>query len=282
MNFSDLFVVVVLATALYALIVALTGRQHFLTNAVNPYRWTWLIAALSIFWVGVSLLRLEAKTWEFDRWLEMLGQLVTDAPAPVRVKVASVALLLSIVFFSLLVWCWLFFPRDPSAFSKPEHRQSAIRYYVVKLGGGLCYGLLAWGTGERLEEAVDSKQLRRLCPHMPKIQPPAQAPRSRTPEEQIDYWRSLGQRIHLHMGQLDTLIEPTHQGRNRRLVFDTEFGGFFFKYLRLPDPRQPDLPALYLCGATLSQAEMDSRRADHHFQLLITAMQNIERSIRLG
>jgi hypothetical protein len=282
MNFSDLFVVIVLATALYGLIVALTGRRHFLANAVNPHRGAWLLAAFTIFWTGVSLLRLEAQNWDFERWLHLLSQLVSDAPTPAKVKVAAVALLLSIVFLSLLGWCWAVMPRDPGAFHKLEHRRAALRYYVTRLKGGLCYGVLAWGSGERLEETADMKQLHRLCPHMPKIQPPAHPPRPRTPEEQVSFWRTLAQQIHERMGQLDTLIEPAHQGRNRRLVFDGEFGGFFFKYLRLPDPRSPQEPGLYLFGATLSQTEMDTRRADQHFQLLMRAMQNIDRSIRLG
>src|SRR5204863_5668047 len=162
------------------------------------------------------LLRVEAKDWDLHHWGELLGQLVTDAPAPARVKVASVAILLSLVFFLLVIWSWLFLPRDPSTFYKPEQRSKAVHYYVKRLKGGLCYALLSWGNGERVEEAADIKQLQRLCPHMPKIDSPAQPARERTPDDQIQFWRTMARRLHERQDQLDALIEPAQQGRNRR------------------------------------------------------------------
>ncbi len=282
MNFSDLFIVVVLASAMYGLVVAVTGRRHFVVKAVNPHRGTWLIAAVSILWVGISLLRWEAQSWNLPTWASLLSQLVTDAPTTPRVKVASVAILLSGVFLILVFYCQLSLPRDPTTYRRPHHRRAAVKYYVTTLRGGLDYALLAWGNGERLEEEAHARQIRVRCPHLPKVQlTPAEEPHLRTVEDQVQCWRDIANRIHQRMNELDNLIELANQGRNQRLVFDTEFGGLFFKYLRLPDPRSKVDTALYLFGATVHQTEMDSRAADQHFHLLLQALLHIDRSIRV-
>jgi hypothetical protein len=84
------------------------------------------------------------------------------------------------------------------------------------------------------------------------------------------------------MSELDAAVETAHQGRNRGLIFDAEFGGLFFRYLRLADPREKVDTGLYLFAATLNQEEMSSGRAAQHFQLLIDALHQIDRSIRAG
>jgi hypothetical protein len=282
MNFSDLFVVLALGAALYGLIVALTRRRNFLAQAVNPHRGSWLITAATALWVGVSLLRWEAHSWDLDEWGRLLSQLVTDARTPPRVKVASVAIFLAALFAGLVAWCWLVLPRDPITFRRPQDRRRAFRYYVTKLPGGLDYALLACGDGERLEEAVDARAIQRMCPHLPKVQPDGEPPRVRTPDDQVRFWREMADRLHTRMSELDALIEDAHHGRNRRLVFDAEYGGFFFKYLRLPDPRNKIDTGLYLFAATLNQEEMDSQSADQHFHLLLRAVQHIDRGIRVG
>jgi hypothetical protein len=283
MNFSDLFIVLVLASALYGLIVAVTGRRQFLAQAVNPHRGTWLIAALSSLWVGISLLRWEAATWDLKTWSSLLSQLVTDAPAPPRVKVASMALFLSLVFLVLVGWCFLFLPRDPSTFHRPRDRKTAFRYYVTRHYGGLDYALLACGDGERLEEAVNAWQIQLMCPHLPKVQRTDSEPLGvRTADEQVQFWREMAGLIHERMSELDALIEHAHHGRNRRIVFDAEYGGFFFKYLRLPDPRSKVDTGLYLFAATLNQQELDNQNAERQFHLLRQALQHIDRSIRVG
>jgi len=282
MNPMDLVVVVALGSALYAVIVALAGRRQFLNKAVNPHRTSWLIAAASILWVGISLMRWEVQSWKLEEWGKALGQLVTDAPTPARIKVASLAVLLSLVFFSLVLWSALFLPRDPASFHRPEHRKKAFRYYVSKLRGGIDYALLAWGDGEPLEEELHKTQVSDRCTHLPKIMGADGVLRTRTPEDQARFWRELASHIHRRMNDLDALIDGANQGRNRRIVFDTEYGGIFFKYLRLPDPRNKVDGGLFLFGATLSQREMDSESASNQFNLLLGALQHIDRNIRLG
>lgn len=281
MNFSDLFIVLASGSALYGLIVAVTRRRHFLIKAVNPHRGTWLIAAVSILWVGISLLRWEATSWDLSTWGSLMSQLVTDQPTAPRVKVGSMAIFLSAVFLVLVVWCLAFLPRDPSTFRRPGDRKAAFKYYVEKLPGGLDYAQLAWGDGERLEEAADRKHIQQMCPHLPKIQVSEnEPPRTRSVEEQVQFWREMGGIIHERMSELDSLIEHAHHGRNRRIAFDAEYGGFFFKYLRLPDPRNKIDKGLYLFAATLNQEALDSQTAEEHFHLLLQALQHIDRSVR--
>jgi hypothetical protein len=282
MNFSDLFVVVVLGSALYAVLVALTGQRHFLLKAVNPHRLTWLIATVSVLWVGLSLMRWEAQTWDLPTWGRLLGQLVTEAPTPARVKVASLALLFSLLLLGLLLWCVAFFPRDPSTFRRPKDRKAAFRYYVTRLRGGLDYAVLALGDGEQLEEAANLRQIRAWCPNLPKVKVGDEPPHLRTAEDQVESWRRLAAQIHERMKDLDALVAPARQGRTRRLVFDVEFGGLFFRYLRQPDPRDPLDAGLYLFGATLNQTEMSNGRAEQHFQLLLEALDHIDRAIRVA
>jgi hypothetical protein len=281
MNLSDLFVVVALASALYGVLMALAGRREFLRRAVNPYRGTWLLAAAGVFWVGVSLLRWEAGAWDPAAWADLVGKLISDAPTPPRVKAASLAFLFSLLQAILVGWCFACLPRDPHTFRDPRDRRAAFRYYVTRLRGGLDYAVLALGDGERLEEEADLRRVRAWCPHLPKLTS-ADGPRPRTPEEQVELWRKLAGEIHAHRAELDATIAGARQGRNRRLVFDLEFGGIFFKYLRLRDPRDELDTSLYLFGATLNQSEMDSGRAEQHFLLLQDALRHIDRSVRLG
>jgi hypothetical protein len=280
MNFSDLFVVVALGSGLYAVLVAITGQRHFLIKGVNPYRITWLMASVSVLWVGLSLMRWEAGNWDVQKWAELFAQLVSDAPTPVRVKVASLALFFALLLCGLVVWCVVFFPRDPSTFRTPKDRKSAFRYYV-RLRGGLDFALLSLGDGERLVEEADMRQIEAWCENLPKVQIGSEPPRLRTAEDQVEFWRQLASRIHERMKDLDQLVELAHQGHNRRLVFDCEYGGIFFRYLRLPDPAKKVDTGLYLFGATLNQTEMSNGRAERHFQLLLEALYHIDKSVRM-
>lgn len=281
MNFSDLFVVVALASALYGLIVALTRQRHFLVKAVNPHRGTWLIASAALLWVGVSLLRWEAQTWDLNVLLGQLRLLVTEEPTPARVKVASLAIFLGVTFLTLIVWCVFFLPRDPTTFRRPEDRKRAFRYYVVQLKGGLDYALLGHGDGEVIEEIANPKQIQSRAVHLPKVAVDT-TPRIRTVDDQIAFWRDMALTLHRRMSELDALVTPAHQGHNRRIVFDAEYGGFFFKYLRLPDPKNQVDTSQFLFGATLNQIELDNQNAENHFRLLMDAIVFIEKGIRVG
>jgi hypothetical protein len=281
MNFSDLFVVLALGSGLYAVLVAITGQRQFLLKAVNPHRLTWLMAGVSVLWVGLSLMRWEAGSWALPVWGELLGQLVSDAPTPARVKVASVALFLGLVLILLVGWCVVVFPRDPSVFRGPKDRKAAFRYYVG-LRGGLDFALLALGDGEVLVEEADLRQVKAWGENLPKVKVDNAPARLRTATDQVEFWRQIATRIHERMKELDQLVETAHQGHNRRLVFDCEYGGLFFRYLRLPDPTNRVDTGLYLFGATLNQMEMTNGRAEQHFHLLLEALLHIDRSVRMA
>ncbi|MFO0876234.1 MAG: hypothetical protein U0840_02585 [Gemmataceae bacterium] len=281
MNFSDLFVVLALGSALYAVLVAITGQRQFLLKAVNPHRFTWLMAGVSVLWVGLSLMRWEAGSWALSIWGELLGQLVSDAPTPARVKVASVALFLGLVLILLVGWCVVVFPRDPSVFRAPKDRKAAFRYYVG-LRGGLDFALLALGDGEVLVEEADLRQVQAWGENLPKVKFHDEPARPRTATDQVEFWQQIASRIHERMKELDQLVETAHQGHNRRLVFDCEYGGLFFRYLRLPDPTNRVDTGLYLFGATLNQMEMTNGRAEQHFHLLLEALLHIDRSVRMA
>ena len=282
MNYSDLFVVLALASGLYGLIVALARQRSFLTRAVNPYRWPWLFAGLTALWCGIGLLRLEARSWSPEAWSGTLGALVTDAPLSTQGKVASVALLLGLLFLVLVVWCRFNFPRDPITFARVRDRGKALRYYVSKLKGGLDYAVLMRPGGERLEEAWFEKHIQATLPQMPRIEGPESTRVARTVNDQLVYWRATAERLHDSMGALDTVIAPAHQGTNRRLLFDSEYGGLFFAYLRLPTAGPTDGEALFLFAATLSQSAMNTKEADLHFDLLMKALKQIDTSVRIA
>jgi hypothetical protein len=281
MNFSDLLVVIGLLSSLYGVLVALTSRQQFLLKAVNPHRVTWLIAAVSVLWVGLSLMRWEAGSWDVNDWVPLLRQLVSEEPTSSRVKVASLALLFGVLLTVLVVWCVLFYPRDPTTFRRPGDRRAALRYYVRSLRGGLDFAQLRLGDGEVLEEEAAMHQVQAWCVNLPKVKGDAGA-RPRTAEDQVAFWREMAARIHQRMKDLDGLVAAANQGHNRRLVFDCEFGGLFFRYLRPPDPASEVDTGLYLFAATLNQTEVTTGREGQHFQMLLEALNHIDRAVRVA
>lgn len=279
MNYSELFVVVMLAAGLYGLIVALARQRHFLTKAVNPYRGPWLLAGLTALWFGVGLLRMEAGSWDPHAVSALLASLVTDAPLSTRGKVAVVAILLGLLFVVLVVWCQTNYAKDPAVFRRPDQRGRALRYYVTRLKGGLEYAVLMRPGGERLEEAWEPRRIRACLPYLPRVNGTMeQAPR--TVDEQVTYWRQVADHIHGSMAALDAAIAPAHQGGNRRLVFDCEYGGLFFAYLRPPVPGHSE--PLFLFAATVSQEAINTKLADAHFDLLLRALKGIDTNVRAG
>lgn len=281
MNLSDLFVVVALAAGLYGLMVALARQPQFLTRAVNPYRWPWLLAGVTALWFGAGVLRLEAGSWDLHDLARVLTALVTDAPMTTRGKVAAVAVLMGLLLIVLVVWCRLNYPRDPATFSRPSQRGRALRYYVANLKGGLDYAILMRPGGERLEEAWEARHIRACLPHLPRVVGAAE-PVTRTLDDQVAYWRATAEDIHAAMAKLDGAVARAHQGGNRRLVFDTEYGGLYFAYLRAPAPGAADPDPVFLFAATLDQEAVNTKAADLHFDLLVRALKQIDTNVRVA
>jgi hypothetical protein len=303
LNFTDLFVVLALVSAIFGVLVVLWRERQFLTRAVNPYRGLWLFAAIGAISAGISLLRLETGSWHLHDWADLLRKLVTEEKLSALGKAATVSILLGLLFIGLVVWCYFTLPRDPSTFHRPEDRKRAFHYYIAGLSEGLDYALLAWSDGTIVEEAVAPRKVLRMAGHLPRVHSEHSAQRPavgeeriaeqtrpveteeerhvRDVEEQIQFWRAAAHKIHESMKALDDSIAPAHQGTNRRLVFDCEFGGLFFIYLRMPEARDTDTEYLYLFAATLNQRNMNERIADHHFALLLEALRHIEHDIRV-
>jgi hypothetical protein len=86
--------------------------------------------------------------------------------------------------------------------------------------------------------------------------------------------------VHQSIVALDAAIAPAHQGPNRRIVFDCEYGGLFFAYLRPPVPGDPDAEPVYLFAATVSQEAVNVKLADAHFDLLLRALKGIDTNVR--
>jgi hypothetical protein len=281
MHYSDLFVVLVLVAGLYGLLVALARQRRFLTGAVNPNRAAWLIAGLTALWFGLGMLRLEAASWNWRDNLVVLLALVTDTPLSTRGKVATVSLLLGAILIVLVVWCRFNLPKDPSTFRQPYHRGRALRYYVNGLRDGLDYAVLMRPSGERLEEAWDHRHIRLSLPHLPRVSSNGEMA-TRTLEEQVEYWRQTATRVHGSMLNLDAAISPAHQGGNRRMVFDAEYGAMYFAYLRPPASSAADPDPLFLFAAALSQEAVNLKVADAHFDLLLKALKQIDTNVRVA
>lgn len=281
MNYSDLFVVLTLVTGLYGLMVALARQRNFLTRSVNPYRGAWLLAGVTAVWFGVGLLRLEARSWDAEAIGAVLGSLVTDRPLSTQGKTAAVALLLGLLLIVLVLWCRVNFPRDPSSFARPGQRAKAVRYYVAGLRGGLDYAVVMRPGGRRQEEAWCEKQTRAVLGYLPRVSAAGGEQVDRTVNDQVAHWRAAAERLHASMAALDAAIAPAHQGANRRLVFDCEYGGLFFAYLR-PPVGGADGEAEYVFAATVSQEAMNLKRADAHFDLLVRALKLIDTNVRVA
>jgi len=281
MNYSDLFVVLVLASGLYGLIVALARQRQFLTRAVNPHRGAWLLAGLTALWFGGGLLRLEAQSWDPKDWGRVLRALVTDDHLSIQGKVAAVAVLLGLLLTVLVAWCRLNLPRDPATFRRPHQRGKALRYYVTGLKGGLDYAVLMRPGGERLEESAEPRHIRTCLTQLPRVAAAAERV-ARSLDDQIGYWRLAAEKIHQSMPALDAVIAPARQGANRRLVFDCEYGAMYFTYLRPPVPGAPDAEPVYLFAAALDQEAVNLKVADHHYDLLLRALRQIDTNVRVA
>lgn len=239
------------------------------------------MAGLTCLWFGVGLLRLEAKSWDPHDWATVLSALVTDSHLTTQGKVAAVAVLLGLLLIVIVTWCRLNCPRDPATFRRPHQRCKALRYYVAGLKGGLDYAVLMRPGGERLEEAWESKHMRVALPQLPRVVAGGERTH-RTADDQVSYWRTTAEHLHQSMAALDAAIAPAHHGTNRRIVFDCEYGGLFFAYLRPPIPGDTNAEPIYLFAATLSQEAMNMKVADAHFDLLVRALKQIDANVRVA
>ena len=175
----------------------------------------------------------------------------------------------ALVILGVLVYCVWRLPRDPSTFRRSKDQAKVVRYYT-NLPGGLDFSTLIrlskkdgaqavyLATGVNVHEI--QKRLDELVPF-------------RTAESQIAWWTSLALDMHTEMDRMNGILGKGGQGINRRVLFDVQFGGYLFQYLRPPEVGED---YLFAFAATLVQAEVNTRRFEEHFELMITALRNIK------
>jgi hypothetical protein len=267
-NLTDLTKLVGLSAAAFAVLRVAVGRP-LVAKVINPHRMIWLFAALGFLSGAAGLLRWEAKSADPAAWMAPLRTLVSEEKATAQVMVAAFALFNGLVILGLLGYCLARLPRDPGTFTRPKDRAKVVRYYTV-LNGGLDFAALVrlpkadGAVAAVLATGVNRKELdARLFELIP----------SRTAEQQIQWWTDLAVEVHREMDRLNKVFGAGGQGINRRVLFDVQFGGYLFQYLRPPEIGDD---FLFLFGATLTQAEVRTRRFEEHFELLVQALRNIK------
>jgi hypothetical protein len=266
-NLTDLTKLVGLSAAAFAVLRVAVGRP-LVADVINPHRPTWFFAAVGFLSGATGLLRWEAKSADPLAWVELLTTLVTKEKATGPVMVAAFGLFNGLVILGLLGYCLLRLPRDPATFRRIKDRAKVVRYYTC-LNGGLDFAVLMRlaktenAAAEQLASGVNMRELEdRLFELIP----------TRTAEQQILWWTSLAVEVHKEMDRLNKVFGTGGQGINRRALFDVQFGGYLFQYLRPPEIGDD---YLFLFGATLTQAEVNTRRFEEHFELLVKALRNI-------
>ena len=145
--------------------------------------------------------------------------------------------------------------------------------------GGLEYAVLMRPGGERLEEAWEPRHFAGLpaAPAAGQRRPRAGGPVGGRPGRVL---AADGRAPAPIDGEPGRGHRPGPPGDNRRLVFDCEYGGLFFAYLRPPVPGDPNAEPVYLFAATVSQEAMNLKLADGHFELLLRALKGIDTNVR--
>ncbi len=267
-NLTDLTKILALSGAVFAVLRVVVGKP-LITQVVNPHRPTWLFAAFGFLTGAFGLLRTESHSSSAMAILAPLKALVTEERASGPVMIAAVALFNALVILGVLAYCVWRLPRDPSTFRRAKDQAKVVRYYT-NLPGGLDFSTLIrlskkdgaqavyLATGVNVNEI--QKRLDELVPF-------------RTAESQIAWWTSLALDMHTEMDRMNAILGKGGQGINRRVLFDVQFGGYLFQYLRPPEVGED---YLFAFGATLVQAEVNTRRFEEHFELMIAALRNIK------
>ena len=272
MNLADLTKLLAFVAAAFAVLRAALGKP-LLSKIVNPNQGVWLWAVAGMLLAVTGILRWEAKSNDPGSMLAVLKPLVNDDKPSAAVLVAGFTILTAAVIFGMVVYCWLRLPRDPAAYSKPQHRAKAIRYYT-RLAGGLDYAILIKvdkTDGGRAEVIAEAELERQIHARLGELRP------KRTVEEQTAAWQQLALDLHRRMPEFDKLAAVGRQGNGRRVMLDVQYGGFIIEYLHPPEIGDD---TTFLFGATLFQHEVDSRRFEDHFDLLAQALRNIDAHVK--
>jgi hypothetical protein len=270
-NLTDLTKLLGLSVAAFTVLRVAVGKP-LVARVINPHRMTWVLAALGFFSGATGLLRWQTKSSDPVVWLAPLKDLVTDERADAYVMMAAFGMFNGLVILGLVGYCWLRLPRDPTTFRSLRDRAKVVRYYT-RLRGGLDFATLIRlskqpdATAEVLAFGVTPRTVtERLLDMTP----------ARTLDAQVKMWTDLAIALHHEMGQLTKVLTAGGQGVTRRALFDVQFGGYLFQYIRPPEVGDD---YVFVFAATLSQLELNSRRFEEHFELLVAALRNVKAGV---
>lgn len=267
-NLTDLTKLVGLSAAAFAVLRVALGRP-LIAQVINPHRLLWLFAAIGFLSSAAGLLRWDTKSADPLEWLTPLRAVVSEEKAHGQVMVAAFALFNGLVILGILGYCWLKLPRDPHTFRRQKDRAKVVQYYTA-LNGGLDFAVLVRlpkSDGAQPQVIATGANRRELEERLGDLIP------TRTADMQTQWWTDLATEVHKEMDRLNAVFGAGGQGINRRALFDVQFGGYLFQYLRPPEVGDE---FLYLFGATLTHAEVNTRRFEEHFELLVKALRNIK------
>ncbi len=267
-NLTDIAKLFALSGATFAILRVAVGRP-LVTQVINPHRPTWFFVAIGFISGSYGLLRAEAKSSDPQVMYALMATLVTEEHASGPVMIAAVGVFNGLVIFGLLAFCWLRMARDPSTFRRAKDRAKVVKYYTG-LAGGLDFSTLIrlskteGATPEVIATGVNKREIQRRLDELVPY---------RMANSQLDWWSALAVELHHEMNRMNAVLDKGGQGINRRVLFDVQFGGYLFQYLRPPEIGDD---YLFLFGATLSQMEVNTRRFEEHFDLLVQALRNIK------
>jgi hypothetical protein len=267
-NLTDLTKLVALSGAAFAVLRVAVGKP-LVAQVINPHRMLWLFAAAGFLSSAAGLLKWDTKSNHPFDWLTPLRAVVSEEKAHPEVMVAAFALFNGLVILGILGFCWFKLPRDPHTFRRPKDRAKVVQYYTA-LAGGLDFAVLvrlSKKAGSVPQVIATGVNRRELDDRLHELIP------TRSLDQQIQWWTDLASEVHKEMDRLNAVFGGGGQGINRRVLFDVQFGGYLFQYLRPPEVGDE---FLYLFGATLTQAEVNTRRFEEHFELLVKALRNIK------
>ncbi len=270
-NVSDLSRVLAVSGAAFGLARVAVGKP-LVTQVVNPHRPLWLLAAGGFLSGAAGLLRWHAKSADPEAWAVPLRALVTEERTAPQVMVAAFGLFNGLVILGLVGYCRLVLPRDPATFRGLHDAGRVVRYYARRTGGLDFAVLVRLGKEpDAVPEVVASGTARRhVAARM------AEAGIDHTVDEQAAAWTAQATVLHHEMERLAKVLGAAGQGANRRALFDGQYGGVLFQYVRPPEVGDE---FVYLFAATLSQREVDSRRFEDHFDLLVTALRHVRAGV---
>jgi hypothetical protein len=264
LNVSDLTKILAVSAAAFGVLRAGLGRP-IVRSLLNANRSAGLLVGLGFLFAAAGLLKDQTGSSNPAAWGTVLTHLVTEEKSSGHVMLAGFALLNGVTVLALVGYCRLTLPRDPATFNRWKDLPRLVPYYV-RLSGGLDFAVvirLAKTTGAEPQTLALGLNVRELQPRLEVLMPP------RSAEKQVEWWTQTAVRLHHEFDRMNGVLDVGGQGHCRRILFDVQYGGFMFEYVR---PPEVGTDVLFVFAATLLQHEVDNRQFETHFDLLVRAV----------